>query len=181
MRNVRLPLAVLVLGLAACQADSFPTTPNAAIPGVYKLTTINGSALPFSFRPDSTIAAGTTDTTVYRETRYQDDYELMSSGRFRFTIVDSAITHITNGSTDVITDYSVIEVGNWQQTSNSVLLTADSATFPGQSQVKLTTPDSWEVPLPSGDAISGTATVAHGSLGPGGTVYVSYTFVWPKQ
>jgi hypothetical protein len=181
MRNVRLPLAALLLGLAACQADSFPTTPSASIPGVYKLSTINGSALPFSFRPDSSIVAGTTDTTVYRETRWQEDYELLASGRFRFTIVDSALTHTTDGSADIKDDYSVIEVGSWQQTSNSVLLTADSVTFPGETQVKLTTPDVWEVPLPNGNGISGTATGQHKSLGPTALVYVNYTFVYPKQ
>jgi hypothetical protein len=181
MRNVRLPLAALLLGLAACQADSFPTTPNSSIPGVYKLTTINGTVLPFSFRPDSLVASGASDTTVHRETLYQDDYDLMSSGRFRYTTVDSAVTHITNGSADVKNDFSYIYVGSWQQSSNFVRLIADSITLPGQSAAKLAQPDTFGLPLPTGDAISGVATLAHASLGPNATVFVNYTFVYPKQ
>jgi hypothetical protein len=181
MRNVRLPLAALLLGLGACKADSFPTTPSGAIAGVYKLTTINGTTLPFSFRPDSTLASGTSDTTVYRETLFQDDYDLMSSGRFRYTTVDSAITHITDGSTDVKDDFSYIYVGSWQQSSNFVRLIADSITLPGQASAKLAAPDTFLLPLPTDNAISGVAQIAHGSLGPNATVIVSYTFVYPKQ
>jgi hypothetical protein len=181
MRNVRLPLAALLLGLAACQADSFPTTPTGTIVGLYKLTTINGSLLPFSFRPDSTIASGSSDTTVYRETLYQDDYDLMSTGRFRYTTVDSAVTHVTDGSTDVRDDFSYIYVGSWQQSSNFVRLIADSIKMPGQAQVQLAAPDTFGLPLPNGNAISGVATLAHGSLGANSIVYVNYSFVYPKQ
>jgi hypothetical protein len=181
MRNVRLPLAALLLGLAACQADSFPTTPSGTIAGVYKLTTINGTTLPFSFRPDSTLVSGTSDTTVYRETLFQDDYDLMSSGRFRYTTVDSAITHVTDGSTDVKDDFSYVYVGSWQESSNFVRLIADSITLPGQVPAKLAQPDTFGLPLPNGNAISGVASFQHASLGPNAFVVVNYTFVYPKQ
>lgn len=181
MRNVRLPLAALLLGLAACQADSFPTTPSGSIPGVYKLTTINGSALPFSFRPDSTIASGTSDTTVYRETLYQDDYDLMASGRFRYTTVDSAVTHTTDGSTDVKDDFSYIYLGSWQQSSNFLRLIADSIVRPGVAPAKLAQPDTFGLPLPNGNSISGVAVFQHASLGPNAFVVVNYAFVYPKQ
>jgi len=181
MRNVRLPLAALLLGLAACKADSFPTTPNADIAGTYKLTTINGSPLPFSFRPDSQLVSGTSDTAIYRETLFQDDYELLASGRFHYTTVDSAVTHTTDGSADVKNNYSYIYAGSWQQSSNFVRLIADSITTPGLAPAKLAVPDTFGLPLPSGDAISGIATLAHASLGPNSTILVNYTFVYPKQ
>jgi hypothetical protein len=181
MRNVRLPLAALLLGLAACQADSFPTTPNGSIAGLYKLTTINGSVLPFSFRPDSLVISGTTDTTVHRETLYQDEYDLMSSGRFRYTTVDSAVTHVTDGSADVKNDFSYIYVGSWQQSSNFLRLIADSITLPGQAMTKLSQPDTFGLPLPTGNAISGVASIPHASLGQNSTVVVDYTFIYPKQ
>jgi hypothetical protein len=181
MRNVRLPLAALLLGLAACQADSFPTTPSGSIAGDYKLTTINGVVLPFSFRPDSLIASGTSDTTVHRETLFQDEYDLMASGRFRYTTVDSAVTHVTDGSADVKDDFSYIYVGSWQQSSNFLRLIADSITLPGQAMTKLAQPDTFVLPLPTGNSISGVAQIAHGSLGPNGAVLVNYTFVYPKQ
>lgn len=181
MRNVRLPLAALLLGLAACKADSFPTTPSGTIAGLYKLTTINGSGLPFSFRPDSTVASGTSDTTVYRETLYQDDYDLASTGRFRYTTVDSAVTHVTDGSTDVKDDFSYVYLGAWQQSSNFVRLIADSIVVPGQAPAKLAQPDTFGLPLPTSNSISGVATFAHASLGPNATVFVNYTFVYPKQ
>jgi hypothetical protein len=181
MRNVRLPLAALLLGLAACKADSFPTTPNGDIAGTYKLTTINGSPLPFSFRPDSQLVSGTSDTAVYRETLFQDDYELLASGRFHYTTVDSAVTHKTDGSADVKNNYSYIYAGSWQQSSNFVRLIADSITTPGSAPAMLAVPDTFGLPLPSGNAISGIATLAHASLGPNSTVLVNYTFVYPKQ
>lgn len=181
MRNVRLPLAALLLGLAACKADSFPTTPNTTIAGTYKLTTINGTVLPFSFRPDSQFVSGTSDTTVYRETLYQDDYDLLSSGRFRYTTVDSAVTHVTDGSTDVKNDYSYVYVGFWQQSSNFVRLIADSITTPGLAPAKLAVPDTFGLPLPNANTISGVATLQHASLGPNAFVFVNYTFVYPKQ
>jgi hypothetical protein len=181
MRNIRLPLAALLFGLAACQADSFPTTPNATIPGTYKLTTINGVVLPFSFRPDSSLVTGTSDTTVYRETLYQDDYDLLATGRFRYTTVDSALTHTTDGSTDIKDDFSYIYVGSWRQSSNFVLLIADSVTEPGLAPAKLAQPDTFGLPLPTANAISGTATLQHGSLGPNGAVLVDYFFIYAKQ
>ena len=181
MRNVRLPLAALLLGLAACKADSFPTTPGTSIAGVYKLTSINGSPLPFSFRPDSVITAGATDTTIHRETLYQDDYDLASTGRFRYTTVDTSVSHRTNGSADVKTDFSYVYVGSWQQSSNFVRLIADSITEPGLAPAKLAVPDTFGLPLPTGNAISGVATLQHNSLGPSSFVYVNYTFVYPKQ
>jgi len=181
MRNVRLPLAALLLGLVACKADSFPTTPNTEIAGTYKLTTINGSPLPFSFRPDSQLVSGTSDTAVFRETLYQDDYELLASGRFHYTTVDSAVTHTTDGSADVKNNYSYIYAGSWQQSSNFVRLIADSITLPGQAPAQLAQPDTFGLPLPSGNAISGVAQVPHNSLGPNSVVVVNYTFVYPKQ
>jgi hypothetical protein len=181
MRNVRLPLAALLLGLGACQADSFPTTPSGTIAGVYKLTTINGTTLPFSFRPDSLVASGTSDTTVHLETLFQDDYDLMASGRFRYTTVDSAVTHVTDGSADVKDDFSYIYAGSWQQSSNFLRLIADSITLPGQAPAKLAQPDTFGLPLPTGNAISGVASIPHASLGPNSTVVVNYTFVYPKQ
>jgi hypothetical protein len=179
MRNVRLPLAVLILGLAACKADSFPTSPSVSA-GTYKLTSINGFALPFTFRPDSARVTGTSDTTVYRETLYQDDYELLSNGRFHYTTVDSAVTHTTDGSADVKDDYSYVYAGKWEQGANFLRLIADSITNPGQARVALAAPDTFGLPLPTSAGISGTATLQHQSLGPN-AVLVNYTFVYAKQ
>jgi hypothetical protein len=181
MRNVRLPLAVLLLGLAACKADSFPTTPDPAIAGTYKLTTINGNLLPFSFRSDSTLVTGGADTTIERETLYQDEYQLLASGRFRYVTVDSIVTHTTDGSADIKDDLSYIYVGSWQQNSSFVRLIADSITNPGLAPAKLAVPDTFGLPLPSGNAISGIAQIPHASLGPNSIVVVNYTFIYPKQ
>ena len=181
MRNVRLPLAALLLGLVACKADSFPTTSNSDIAGTYKLTTINGNPLPFTFRPDSQLVSGTSDTTVFHETLFQDQYELLPSGRFRYTTVDSGFTHTTDGSADVNVDFSYIYLGSWQQSSNFVRLIADSIIDPGLAPAKLAVPDTFGLPLPNANGISGQATFQHASLGPNGSVFVNYIFVYPKQ
>ena len=180
MRTVRLPLALLLLGAAACQADSFPSAPNADIAGTYKLTTINGLALPFSFRPDSILTQSATDTSVHRETLYRDDYELLSTGRFRYTTVDSAVTHVTDGTADTKSDFSYVYVGSWQQQSNAVVLSADSVQIGNGAMTKLAQADVFAIPLPSGTGISGTASLSHESLG-SGNVVVNYTFVYTKQ
>jgi hypothetical protein len=179
MRTVRLPLALLLLGVAACKADSFPTTPT-DIAGTYRLSTINGSALPFSFRPDSTRATGTGDTTVYRETLFRDDYELFSTGRFRYTTVDSALTHVTDGTADTKEDFSYIYVGRWEQTPGFIRLIADSITTPHNAPAKLAAADTFGLPLPNSSGISGTGQLAHKSLG-STDVVVTYTFVYAKQ
>ena len=180
MRTVRLPLVLLLLGVAACQADSFPSAPNADIAGTYKLTTINGLALPFSFRPDSSLTTGATDTSVNRETLYRDEYELLPTGRFRYTTVDSAVTHVTDGSVDTKDDFSYSYVGTWRQQSNAVVLTADSVSEGSGPMTQLPQADVFAIPLPSGNAISGTASVQHESLG-SSNVVVNYTFVYTKQ
>lgn len=181
MRTVRLPLAAaLLLAIAACQADSFPSAPNGDIAGTYALTTINGVTLPFSFRPDSQLTTSATDTTVHRETLYRDEYQLLPTGRFRYTTVDSAVTHVTDGSVDTKDDFSYSYVGAWRQQSNAVVLDADSVSVGGGPMTKLPQVDEFAIPLPSADGISGTASLQHQSLG-SGNVVVNYTFVYTKQ
>ena len=180
MRLFRLSLALLFVGIAACQADSFPTTPT-DIAGTYKLSTINGVALPFSFRPDSILTSTATDTSVYRETLYRDDYELLSTGRFHYTTVDSAVTHVTDGTTDTKQDYSYIYAGRWEQTSSFLRLIADSVTTSGNARAALATPDTLGLPLPTGTGISGTAQLRHNSLGSSPNIVVNYTFIYTKQ
>lgn len=180
MRTLRVSLALLFIGVAACNPDSFPTTPPVDISGTYRLTTVNGLALPFSFRPDSQLTTSATDTSVHRETLYRDDYELLSTGRFRYTTVDSATTHITDGTADTKADFSYVYVGTWRQQANSVVLTADSVAVGSGVMTKLTTPDVFAIPAPSGTGISGTAQIPHKSLG-SGNVVVNYTFIYTKQ
>ena len=180
MRTYRLPLALLVLGIAACQADSFPTTPT-DVSGTYKLTTINGVALPFTFRPDSLLTSGATDTSVHRETLYRDDYELLPSGRFRYTTIDSGSTHVTDGTADAKVDFSYVYVGRWDRTASFLRLIADSITAPGSAPAQLAAPDTFGLPLPGSSGINGTATLLHNSLGTNPNVVVSYAFVYAKQ
>ena len=181
MRTVRLPLALLCLGVAACKADSFPTAVAADVAGTYKLTAINGLALPFPFRPDSTLTVSATDTTVSRETLYREEYEFLPTGRFHYTIVDSGVTHVTDGSVDTKQDYSFIFAGRWGQSGSTLLLTADSITTPGNPRVALTTPATSQVPLPTNNAISPTYAITHNSLGSSSGVTLNYTFVYTKQ
>jgi hypothetical protein len=179
MRNVRLPLALLLVTIAGCQMDSFPTTPT-DISGTYKLTTVNGQVLPFHFRPDSVRLSGSTDTTVYSETLYREDYELLATGRFRSTSVDTLVTHTTT-SGDARGDSSYAFVGTWQQTSGSVRLSADSVARGGGAMRPVTSVVTLYLPLPNPTDISGTATLAHGSLNSAGVVYIDYTFIYRKQ
>lgn len=180
MRTVRFSLALLLLGAAACQADSFPSAPNSDITGTYKLTTINGAVLPFSFRPDSQLTLSATDTTVHRETLYRDDYEFFSTGRFRYTTVDSVLNHVTDGTADTKTDLSYVYVGSWRQRSTYLELSADSISVGGGAMTRLATVDVYGIPLPSSNGLSGTAPVTHNSLG-SGNVVVNYNFFYTKQ
>jgi hypothetical protein len=91
------------------------------------------------------------------------------------------MTHVTDGTTDTKQDFSFIFAGKWGQSGNTLILTADSITTPGNAQVALGTPSASQIPLPTSNGITGSFTINHNSLGSSQGVAVNYTLQYTKQ
>jgi hypothetical protein len=178
-------LAALSFLAAACGGgDDDPIAPTVdAIVGEYRLTTINGVAIPFTFRPDSFLDVP--DTLVFTETVFRDNYILRANGRFensyRFLGTESTTQ---DGIPDVVESLEETALGTWSRATLEgqpvVRLIADSIVN-ASGRHRLDNPDTYFIPLPSTTGWTISGQLGHGSLGDPPFVLVPYTVVYVKQ
>ena len=188
MRNRALlgALAALTLIAAACGGgDDNPTAPTPdAIVGTYRLTTVNGNALPFTFRPDSTLDPLTGDTLAYFETIVRDDYTLNANGRFSNSYKFRARKTTTKVGVPELRDSSeATALGTWVRSTYgpqpAVRFIVDSlVTAAGRGPVK---PDTFFLPIPTTAGWNLSGSLPHESLGATNPVFVPYTLVYARQ
>ncbi len=179
-------LAALSILAAACGGDDGPAAPTPdSIVGEYRLATINGAALPFTFRPDSLLDfEGSGDTLVFTETVSRDNYTLSANGRFtnsyRFVGTESTTE---DGVPDVTETLDEMALGTWSRTTLEgqpvVRLVADSI-VDASGRHRLDFPFTFFIPLPTATGWTFSGQIAHASLGPD-EVLVPYTIVYVKQ
>ena len=188
MRNRALlgGLAALTVLAAACGGGDDPTapTPDAAV-GTYRLTTVNGNALPYLFRPDSSLDEVTGDTIVNTETVVRDDYTLSANGRFSNTYKFRARETTTEDGVPVFLDsLDATALGAWSRSTfggvpairfivDTIVDVVDGR-FPIQ-------PDTFFLPIPAATGWTLSGSLPHGSLGVPNPVFVPYTLVYAKQ